>query len=234
MTGNLEFRVTFNKPAVLRYFESYTALEFKINDDKVVMRPIALVRGPDTVALEERNRGGFEAIVGGALAISILPFLQRDATINRPFFILTPVGLGVEVGKGWLGITHFTDADFPPKYDPYMRFWAPIEKETIVQSATSPDDDENLPDHLVDFVMEVKRAYAVIERQKYERKVGRPSREIKEAKSVLVLLERLAKEYLPRRGGIDIDISAVEQAKSLLAGFISIVNHERERAKEES
>jgi hypothetical protein len=229
MTDGLEFRVTFNKPAVLRYFESASGLQFKIENEEVIIRPMTLTRGADTVALEERNRGGFEAIVGGTLASSILPILQKEATINQPFFILTPAG------KGWLGLKHFTDADFPPKYDPYLRFWAPIEKETGIQSAISLDEDENLPDHLVDFVMEVKKAHALIEKYKYERKVGRPSREIKEAKSVLALLERLAKGYLPRRGGdIDIDISAVEQARSLLAGFISVVNAEREFAEEES
>ncbi len=246
MTTTTSFRLTFNRPAERQFFDqSSNGLRIRIADnDYVFFRPVDSVRGSkDSVVLETRGeRGGKGVHFDGENAGKLLKILHKmGGSRKQPYFLLDRAPSRGD--RGWFTISaHHESTQAPPKFTPHLRLWERHEPKrepppTIINDAVA--------DILGDTARLIRGARARIDAYRDERKIGRPTKEIKEATELLGAFELLSQEILPDRNPAEY-LMRVNEAYVILgkvihdytprADYTSFLSHEdgRENKNEQS
>lgn len=187
-----DFRITFNKPAVkLMGDNDVQNLKVRLEGGIVFFRPVR-GREQDTIEVSGRTRGGGEAVVEGRFAEDLFRALTNR---HGPFFTLRSE-------NGWFVATPYPSHAAPSKFAPHLRVWVP--KAAATHATAVP---ELYPMSLADSLKSarlalqrdpesIRHAKALIDRYNADRKPGRPSREVMEAKTILAEFTSLT-ECLP-------------------------------------
>lgn len=217
-TGSPVFRLTFNLPAQKYFFsgEEVSGLRIKIENQVVTFRAAVEPRGPDSVGFVARPRGGYECQIDGDMAEELLSILMKDASISEPFFILN------RNKTGWINIQHFVGNGLPPpKFDPHMRLWIPREKS---QKMPQHIENDEITAILGPFVSLVRCSKQLVDNYEKERRIGRPPKEIIEARDVVLAFENLINEIKPNTKNIN--LQDIQTASELLINFLEKSNIE--------
>lgn len=188
---DMQFTLTFNKPAFKMFFEGEEAqgLKIRVQDGMVQFRPVASDQGADTARLEQRERGGLAASIEGDASSTILEHLKNPNGL--PYFMLS------RAAKGWITATPFEGPGRePPRFHPQVRVW--------VKNSARP-----LPLHLIhdvrkmdvaNFVQELRDAKNLIDKHSQLKKIGRPPAEVTAARDKIKLFADVARDVLPLTG----------------------------------
>lgn len=219
-----KFKLTFNKPAVRQFLEGDDkGLRMRVDNGVVMFKTSKAANLTDAAPLEQRTRGGFEAVVEGESAASILASLQNPA---GPFFVLK------RREGGWVAAEPYGGADAPPKFEPHVRVWTarektaekPVKKKAKtgrrVKSTAAPISGPDTP-----YLESVRAAYAKLAESA---RPGRPSNEERqgrmEARDIVANFEATAKELMglpadsPR-----LDLSGLITAHKMIGDFIDLM-----------
>lgn len=209
---NLPFKLTFNLPAAQRYFEGeqVTGTRIKIENDKVFFSPLIGERTSDSVTFSKRTRGGFEVTIDGEFSATLYAILTKEASFTYPFFLMK------KAGNNSACLMHYTELGAPPKFAPHMRVWLPRKMHTA--SKRNPTKNE-IDDILGPFTSVIRSSKLIVDECTEARKIGRPNREVDEAKSVISAFENLAYEILPGLHS-ETNIQQIRGANNLLNDFL--------------
>ena len=218
------FKLTFNKPAVRQFLEGDDkGLRMRVDNGVVMFKTSKDANLADAAPLDQRTRGGFEAVVEGESAADILANLQNPA---GPFFVLK------RREGGWVAAEPYDGADAPPKFEPHVRVWTarektagkPVKKKAKtgrrVKSTAAPISGPDTP-----YLETVRAAYATLAQVA---RPGRPSNEERqgrmEARDIVSNFEATAKELMglpidsPR-----LDMSGLIAAHKMIGEFIDLM-----------
>lgn len=204
------FKLTFNKPAQRQFFDGpdVVGLRIKMDAAGVYFRGVNSVRGPDTVKLVERTRGGHEVTIEGSMAQDLLDALMSEATAARPFFILSRSNQ-----KGWVECTYHNAEAAPQKFSPHMRVWAPQER---VERPVVEDLDAELVAGLGVFSNKIYEAHRLVTEHVEDRKIGRPPRDVRVARAIMGAFELLASKVLANRGLSGLEMKPLRELRERL------------------
>lgn len=219
------FKLTFNKPAVRQFLEGDDkGLRMRVDNGVVMFKTSKAANLPDAAPLDQRTRGGFEAVVEGESAADILANLQNPA---GPFFVLK------RREGGWVAAEPYDGTDAPPKFEPHVRVWTarektaekPVKKKAktgrrVKSTAAAPISGPDTP-----YLETVRTAYATLAQVA---RPGRPSNEERqgrmEAREIVTNFEATAKELMglpadsPR-----LDMSGLIAAHKMIGEFIDLM-----------
>lgn len=210
------FKLTFNRPAVRQFIEGNDThgLRIRTTDDGKVQFLPATSSEDDSAPLAPRTRGGYESFVEGKREQEILDHLKNP--FGGPFFVLK------RVSDGWVQAEPYEGRDAPPKFEPHVRVWhaampkAEGKVASPVRAKTKPKiAAEATP---IDIAERVRWAY---DRLSGERRPGRPSREMTEAREIRQSFEAAVTEFmsnLPSKG--DVDLKAIAGLYHQLGAFL--------------
>jgi len=224
----MNFKLTFNRPAVRQFIEGGEGrgLKIKIENGTVMFSPSPTPDGEDVASLAPRTRGGYESIVEGTSANEVLKHLKNPA---GPFFTLR------RVGKDWVAAEPYKGKDAPPKFEPHVRVWHSSQPKQSVKAtaapkrAATPKTQVTHTPEPVDIAERVRWAYAKLGE---DRRPGRPSREIAEARQIKESFEAMAMEFISNPNGSSIDVKAAVDAYNQLGAFLRTVAPEAIRNAE--
>ncbi len=218
------FKLTFNKPAVRQFLEGDDkGLRIRVDNGVVMFKTSKTANLADAAPLDQRTRGGIEAVVEGESAANILANLHNPA---GPFFVLK------RREGGWVAAEPYDGADAPPKFEPHVRVWTarektaekPVKKKAKtsrrVKSTATPISGPDTP-----YLEGVRAAYAKLAEAA---RPGRPSNEERqgrmEARDIVANFEATAKELMglpadsPR-----LDMSGLIAAHQMIGDFIALM-----------
>lgn len=226
------FKLTFNKPAVRQFLEGDDkGLRIRV-DNGVVMFKTSKSVVADAAPLEQRTRGGIEAIVEGESAASVLENLNNPA---GPFYVLK------RRENGWVAAEPYGGADAPPKFEPHVRVWTarektaekPVKKKAKVgrrvKVSAAPTIEQGVDTPYLD---KVRSAYGKLSEAA---RPGRPSNEERqgrmEARDIVASFEATAKELmgLPTDSP-HLDLSGLITAHKIIGDFINLMEHKTDDA----
>jgi hypothetical protein len=188
------FKLTFNKPAVRQFIEGEETggLRIKLDNGVVQFMP-STTSGPDTTPLTQRTRGGYEAIIEGDSADSVLEALHNP---NGPFFVLK------RVSKDWVAAEPYNGKDAPPKFEPHVRVWAPGLPKAVAKikkpratKAVARTNDPIIVQQPSDPMDRVHWAYEMLSEAA---RPGRPSKELVEARAIRASFEDAALNFMSK------------------------------------
>lgn len=192
----MSFRLTFNKPAIAQFFgnDSASAVRVKIENNAAFFLPIS---GPsptkDVLPINLRTRGGGESYVEGTRSKELQHALTNEIS---NYFTLE------QKPDGWFEAVAWDSPGTPGRLVPHVRGWMPMTDAGTVRETRV---DHNTFKGLVDLL---KQSLEVI--SKNEPRVGRPSKEVAQAKETIALFKDVVREI---QGDLD---PRVEQAQQLL------------------
>lgn len=176
------FRLTLNAPsAQVVIGEKMKGMEIEMGRNAVRIRPVEHGRSTGkSVQLEPGDRGGLEAVIEGENPAALLRLLQKlGGGQRKPYF-----SLHRDTG-GWYRLQHEELA--PPRHIPAMRVW-PSDR---VEAAPVPVREGEPA-----WAVEIRKAQATLEAYQGQPKVGRPSKEVLEARVTMEAFRTLAAELL--------------------------------------
>lgn len=109
----MPFKLTFNKPAVDRFFSENSRFKLDLEGDQVILKPTS--KG-ETAELERRERGGAEVYFLDD------KFSDIETKIRHPHGVFNIIEEHPEK-KGWLRFVPFTKGGAPDKFTPHARIW---------------------------------------------------------------------------------------------------------------
>jgi hypothetical protein len=195
MDAPQQFRVTLNRPYAELVQGGMGAIELERYRGRVRIRPTTLHIGPLVFPVQPRGeRGGLQAIIQGKEAKAIWSGLIKMAGgEGRPFY---SVALDAD-DHTWYALT--PEPESPPRHIPALRLWVgPVDVEG--------DDDDAGPEP--EWARMIRRSARVVAAYNKGGKIGRPSKEVTEARDVMAVFERLVDDLTDR--GVDRD--AVKRA----------------------
>lgn len=172
------FKITFNKPAQLAFFEGEDASGLKINlsEESLVLTPARRAKGSDVVPLHPRSRGGLEAVIDGSMTEDLKSALHNP---DGPFFILQ------RRKGGSLAVVPWGRSEAPPKFTPHLRVWMDRPECFAVDSY---NDFPSL-------IHQLRNAKEIVNQAMNEKRPGRPTKEVAEAKKLLRSFTELAEDF---------------------------------------
>jgi hypothetical protein len=213
------FKLTFNRPAVRQFIEGNDnyGLRIRTTDDGKVQFLPSTSAEEDTANLSPRTRGGYESIVEGTGADEILKLLKNP---HGPFFVLK------RVSDGWVQAEPYTGRDAPPKFEPHVRVWHANQPKSGKAAparikASKPKATATTTAAPIDIAERVRWAY---EKLGGEKRPGRPSREVNEAREIKRSFEQAVSEFmtgLPLQN--DVDVKAIVGVYHQLGEFLKHV-----------
>jgi hypothetical protein len=186
-------RLTFNFPALRHYFDNQdkSGVSIKVEGDSVFIKP-AWYTGTNSLELVMRGEHGKQILLEGSLADQVIEVLLASGdTTNRPFFVMK------SAKGGWIRLEHYNEDD-APKLVPHVRLWTPRTQETAVPrmllASNVPPDIQPM---LTEFVVQISACQEKVRIFESQRRVGRPPRDVMDAKFVLTSFVRLASGIPP-------------------------------------
>lgn len=208
----MQFKLSFNKPAYEMFFagEAAAGVQIRVTPEGAVhFHPSPDQEGEDVVPIQDRSRGGIEAVVDGPLTELILKHMRNPH--GNPFFMIS------RVPGGWMEAKPYDGVGDPPRFKPQLRVWTrsePNPNEVFAKEGSSPD--------MPSFMDEIRAAKAAIEEYAQLKKVGRPPVEISVARRKIRAFEIFAQEIL--------SFDKVWDAYRKLGDYLGVEEH---RPKEE-
>lgn len=209
------FKLTFNRPAVRQFIEGNenSGLRIRTTDDGRVQFMPSSNPEDDTANLVPRTRGGYESVVEGFAADEILNLLKNP---HGPFFTLK------RQQDGWIQAEPYAGRDAPPKFEPHVRVWhANIPKAgkgatvTRTKAAKPKLSAETTP---IDIAERVRWAH---DKLSGERRPGRPSREMTEAREIKQSFEQAVAEFMSNLSlKPDVDVKTIAGVYHQLGAFL--------------
>jgi len=176
------FRLSFSKPATDLILAGASMVELAFEKDSVSIRPTN-ARSPRTGRIVIGERGGAIAAFGNKMSLGMYEAIQRLAIeqVRKPYFLLQ------REGNDWYQFVPHRGS--PLRHLASCRLWP---GDSVDSRLPDPEDeDEDTPP----WFDEIRQAIRM-DREAKE-KLGRPSRELVEARETVRLFRKLMREVGP-------------------------------------
>lgn len=186
----MQFKLSFNKPAYEMFFAGEAAAGVRIRitpEGAVHFHPAEEAEGDDIVPIQDRSRGGIEAVVDGTLTDLIVKHMRNPH--GNPFFMIS------RVPGGWMEAKPYDGAGDPPRFKPQLRVWTRSEPNPNEVFANTKEGGQSGSDG-PSFMEDIRAAKAAIDEYSRLKKVGRPPVEISLARRKIRAFEIFAQEIL--------------------------------------
>jgi hypothetical protein len=211
-------RITFNKPATEQFFRAEEAegVRVQIDNGKVQFLPVSGsdTQADDVLPVVPRSRGGAEAKIEGSMADALATAMRNEHGV---FFVLE------RLKGGWLAPRPHPNAEPPPKFVPHIRIWSGVDEEVEAPKVQRHATEAAPNPEIVVALEKVRGARDLIDRYSGERRPGRPPREVLEARATLAAFEGVAAEVLPAFKNLQIAVSRLDEASSIMTRILSDV-----------
>ena len=179
-------RFTFNQSAERRFLSNSAGLRVKLDVTGIFFHPTMTEDGPQIIRLESSTIGKMVDIDSAeTYAKRVMQLLQNTGYSSRePFFLLTEGS-----SKGWLAVTHYPFDKAPPKSTPYFRVW-PLRWAPDVEPQLNGFDLRSWSNTR----QMVLGACAILQEYQMSNKVGRPPKQVQDAKTIMGSLNQLLGE----------------------------------------
>lgn len=210
------FKLTFNKPAYSMFFQGEDAkgVRIRVQEGVALFKPVQSLEGTDIAPIQERNRGGIEAMIEGHMSETILNALKNPN--GNPFFMLE------RAPKGWFYARPFDGSKREPsRFQAQVRVWS--------RDAVRPLSTQVVHDlqgmGSTEFLKEVVNAKSIIDGYDSMKKPGRPPKEVSDARDLIKVFEDVARQVLP--------LDDIRHANRLINRFLGVDTTDPDKAQEQ-